>query len=90
MPDVSVCVCVCVCVCASGASGNTVAIELYDHRGDDGTDFNGWENTNLAANETAAYAPVIARLRSALATQFAPHDVQKAAAGSVTTQSTQS
>jgi hypothetical protein len=51
--------------------GETVATELYDHRGDDGTDFNAWENANLA-NETA-FAPMVARLRAALAAQFA-HD----------------
>ena len=44
------------------------AQELYDHRGDDGTDFNAWENVNLA-NETA-FAPTVARLRAALAAQF--------------------
>ena len=44
----------------------------YDHRGDDGTDFNAWENTNLA-NETA-FAPVVARLRAALAAQFVRDD----------------
>ena len=50
-------------------AGETVATELYDHRGDDGRDFNAWENVNLA--QEPAFAPVVTRLRAALAAQFA-------------------
>lgn len=49
-------------------AGETIATELYDHRGDDGSDFNAWENINLA--QEAAFAPVVTRLRAALTAQF--------------------
>jgi hypothetical protein len=45
-----------------------VAVELYDHRGDNGQDFNRWENENLAAEPSMT--AVVARLKAALAAQF--------------------
>ena len=53
-------------------AGETIATELYDHRGDDGRDFNAWENVNLA--QEPALAPIVSRLRAALAAQFSQDD----------------
>ena len=44
--------------------------ELYAHAGDDSTDMDAWENTNLAGD--AAYADTTAALRARLRAQFAP------------------
>ena len=43
--------------------------ELYAHAGDDSTDLDRWENTNLALDP--AYAHVTARLRAKLQAHFA-------------------
>ena len=42
------------------------AEELYDHTGDDGTDFDGWENDNLVAAPRPARSPVVNAARDAL------------------------
>ena len=52
-----------------GGAGES-AEELYAHAGDDSTDMDRWENTNLAAD--AAYADITAALRAQLRAQFAP------------------
>eukprot|EP01052_Picozoa_sp_SAG31_P008757 SAG31_NODE_447_length_15579_cov_5.713871_16_plen_211_part_00 len=48
----------------------TIATELYDHRGDDGTDFDHWENRNIVNDAT--FHDVVARLQAALQAQFGP------------------
>ena len=50
-------------------------VELYDHRGDDGTNFDAYENVNLAAGPggaapNATLAAEIARLHAELVTAF--------------------
>ena len=46
----------------------TAGVELYDHRGDDGTDFDAYENENIA-NHTEVQADV-ERLEAALRARF--------------------
>ena len=43
-------------------------VELYDHRGDRGNDFNAWENANLAHDPT--YASEVQLLAAQLRTSF--------------------
>ena len=44
------------------------AVELYDHRGDDGTDFNAFGNENVAGD--SQYSNIIAQLHAVAAKQF--------------------
>ena len=48
--------------------GASLGVELYDHRGDDGMDFEAWENVNLAA--VPEWSKIAANLSAALAKQF--------------------
>ena len=43
-------------------------VELYDHRGDNGTDFGGYENVNLAHDPS--YTQVAAELHAELRVAF--------------------
>eukprot|EP01047_Picozoa_sp_COSAG01_P029778 COSAG01_NODE_2054_length_8538_cov_4.853656_7_plen_936_part_00 len=55
-------------VWSGGADGGVYARELYDHAGDDGTDFDKFENANVASD--AANAAVVTKLHAAVVRRF--------------------
>ena len=57
---------------AMWTKGSVAAVELYDHRGDNGDNFDAFENRNLAASTNPAALAAVADLRPVLASHFGP------------------